>query len=255
MDSNKISKFKKSVWLFFSRFTVFKWQPFIDKVAVVLIFILFLSNQSMAMKIGERLIGSSGGMAALSGDFAEDISNLVVPSSMPFYGAELGLDYTSLTNINRSITKLGVMAPMQGSSPIRLNEAEMKRYIAIGTEPTVTCEFCCGVMTLVREDGSPTCGCAHSIGMRGTVAYLIRNYPSMTNAEISYEIMRQKGMYFPKQMQEKMATQLSSDSVEFTPDIKYLTQNLSAGKLAKIRKQSREAGFVPKENPDMVGGC
>lgn len=151
---------------------------------------------------------------------------------------------------------MSVMAPMQGSNPIQLNPDEMERYITIGTEPLITCEFCCGVKTLVREDGSPTCGCAHSIAMRGMTAYLIRNYPEMTNAEISYEIVRQKGLYFPKQMQKRMASQLAGDAADFTADIKYLLQILKSEELADLQKKAKDSGFEPDTtNLDMVGGC
>ena len=150
---------------------------------------------------------------------------------------------------------MSVLAPQQGSNPIQLTEAEMKRYVDIGTEPYITCEFCCGVKTLVREDGSPTCGCAHSIAMRGTAAYLIKNYPEMSNADIAYELVRQKGMYFPTQMQQRMASSLAGDKSEFKPDIKYLTMNLTESEMTNLQQKAKTSGFVPEENVGMVGGC
>jgi len=119
----------------------------------------------------------------------------------------------------------------------------------------VACEFCCGAKTLVTEEGEPTCGCAHSIAMRGTAGYLIRNYPDLTNAEIAYELMRQKGLYFPKQMQERMAKELAGDAKKFTADIKYLTQNLSQSELSELQKKAKSSGFMPDSKTDMVGGC
>ena len=150
---------------------------------------------------------------------------------------------------------MSVMAPKQGSNPIELTDEQMERYVAIGTEPTVTCEFCCGVTTLVRDDGTPTCGCAHSIAMRGTAAYLLTTYPEMTNEEIAYELMRQKGLYFPTQMQERMASQLAGDVSDFSPDIFYLTMNLSDGELKDLQAKAQNLGFVPGDAPGMVGGC
>ncbi|MDP4007625.1 MAG: hypothetical protein Q8P68_00350 [Candidatus Peregrinibacteria bacterium] len=226
-----------------------------QKSAVALIIILFFSNQAMAISMGNKMLGKHSMGVELSGDFAKDVYALTVPLEIPFYGEELGLDYSGVKAINASISKLAIMAPKQGSHPIELNPEEMKRYIAIGTEPLITCEFCCGVKTLVRKDGTPTCGCAHSIGMRGTAAYLIRNYPEITNAEISYELMRQKSLYFPKQMQERMATELAGDSADFTPDIKYLTKDLTPLELKNLNKKAQESGFVPQDSPDMVGGC
>ncbi|OGJ42629.1 hypothetical protein A3B60_02515 [Candidatus Peregrinibacteria bacterium RIFCSPLOWO2_01_FULL_39_12] len=230
---------------------------FLNTLLIVVVAILFMNNQVLAVKLGEKLMGGqSGKEIELSGEFSRDIAVLVTPTVNPFYGAELGLDFSNVSAINTSIGKLSKMAPMQGSAPIDLNDTELKRYIKIGTEPTVTCEFCCGVITLVREDGSPTCGCAHSIAMRGTAAYLIRNYPEMSDADIAYELMRQKGLYFPKQMQERMAKELAGDISKFTADIRYLTQYLDKKEFADLQKEAKKSGFVPYDkSPDMVGGC
>lgn len=225
-------------------------------LGIVLITVLFLFNQTLITKTGMALMGPQpGDEIELSGDFSSDIAALVTPTSASFYGPELGLDFSNEKAINKSIEKLAVMAPKQGKSPIPLNEEEMKRYIAIGTEPYVACEFCCGATTLVTDEGDPTCGCAHSIAMRGTAAYLIRNYPDLTSAEIAYELMRQKGLYFPKQMQERMAKQLAGNSKDFTADIKYLTQNLSQSELSNLQKTAKSSGFTPDSKTDMVGGC
>lgn len=231
-------------------------QLLLQKIGIVAVFMLLVLNQSLAIRLGQSMIGADSESAVtFSGDFAKDVAALVVPTTLPFYGKELGLDMSSLNAINKSISKLSVMAPKQGSKPIELNEEEMRRYIKIGTEPYVTCEFCCGVKTLVDEDGSPTCGCAHSIAMRGTTAYLIRNYPEMSDAEISYELMRQKGMYFPGQMQERMASSLAGDINEATADIKYLTMHLSEKELSDFKEKANDSGFKPVATPDMVGGC
>ncbi|MCF6276560.1 MAG: hypothetical protein L3J07_01780 [Candidatus Magasanikbacteria bacterium] len=228
-----------------------------QKVAIVVVGFVLIANQALAMQVGSQMIGSHNmdGMI-MTGDFAKDVAILVTPTEMPFYGVELGLDMSSINAINASIKKLSIMAPMQGSNPIELNKEEMERYVKIGTEPYITCEFCCGVKTLVRKDGSPTCGCAHSIAMRGTAAYLIRNYPEMTDAEIAYELMRQKGMYFPSQMQERMANSLSGEVEKFTSDIKYLTMNLSEDELKNLKEKAKNSGFKPDiKSPGMVGGC
>ncbi len=228
-----------------------------QKFAVVFVAVLFITNQAYAMQIGNTMIGHDmNGEIALSGDFAKDIASLVTPAQLPFYGPELGLDMSNLNAINASIAKLSKMAPKQGSNPIELTDEEMKRYVAIGTEPYITCEFCCGVKTLVREDGTPTCGCAHSIAMRGTAAYLIRNYPELTNADISYELMRQKGLYFPSQMQKRMAESLSGEKKDYLPDIKYLTMNLTEEEIKDLSEKAKKSGFVPDTKaPGMVGGC
>lgn len=247
------------IWKRFSlsKLPAFNWTLAFEKFAVVMIAVLFFSNQALSMQIGMDLVGSetNDGQIALSGDFANDVANMVTPTSLPFYGPELGLDFSNINAINTSIKKLAMMAPKQGSNPIELTDEEMERYVKIGTEPLVTCEFCCGVKTLVREDGTPTCGCAHSIAMRGTAAYILRNYPEKTNEEISYELMRQKGLYFPKQMQKRMASLLAGEPADFTADIKYLTQNLTEAELADLKEKAQNSGFEPGDAPGMVGGC
>ncbi|MBI5754876.1 hypothetical protein HZA41_01510, partial [Candidatus Peregrinibacteria bacterium] len=239
------------------KFPKFDSVSFFHFSAGVVILALFFSSQAMALQLGQKMIASDpSSPVELSGDFSRDISALVTPTGIPFYGQELGLDFSSVSAINASIKKLAVMAPKQGSNPLDLNAEEMKRYVSIGTEPTVACEFCCGAKTLVREDGSPTCGCAHSMAMRGTAAYLIRTYPNMTNEKIAYELMRQKGLYFPQQMQKRMAEELSGDVKDFTPDIKYLTQNLNEDEVRDLQRQAKASGFDPaKSSPKMVGGC
>ncbi len=231
-------------------------RPILNLLGIIVVIVLFLFNQTLITKTGMALMGPQpGDEVELSGDFSRDVAALVTPTSASFYGPELGLDFSNVNAINKSIGKLSVMAPKQGSNPIQLTEEEMKRYVAIGTEPYVACEFCCGAKTLVTEEGEPTCGCAHSIAMRGTAGYLIRNYPDLTNAEIAYELMRQKGLYFPKQMQERMAKELAGDAKKFTADIKYLTQNLSQSELSELQKKAKSSGFMPDSKTDMVGGC
>lgn len=222
------------------------------------VFVLLIGNQAIAQQLAEQLLDGpqTGGEVALSGDFSRDVAALVTMTAVPFYGQELGLDLSSVENINASVRALASMEPGRGSAAIELTPAEKKRYIAIGTQPTVTCEFCCGAKTMVRDDGSPTCGCAHMRGMLGTVAYLLKNHPDMSNDEISYEIARQKGLYFPTKLQQRMAEQLSGDATNFSPDIRLLTMNLSAVELAGIQARAKESGFTPPlESPGMVGGC
>jgi hypothetical protein len=223
--------------------------------ALAAILVLLISNQTAAQKIARQLLGPQPGSAvALSGDFSRDVAALVTMTTGPFYGKELGLDLSSLENINASIRLLASMEPGRGANAIALTPEEKKRYIAIGTQPTVTCEFCCGVKTLVREDGSATCGCAHARAMMGTAAYLIRNHPDLSDSDISYELVRQKGLYFPGKMQERAAGQLSGDAANFSPDIRLLLKNLSATELAGLQTKAKESGFTPPKE-SMVGGC
>lgn len=227
------------------------------KFLTALFFLMLFLNQGLMMLVfHQTFMPKSAHGVTLSGDFPHDIAAMVTPQTLPFYGKDLALDFGSIHNINTSIRKMATLAPMQGNNPIDLNDAQLKRYIKIGTEPTVTCQYCCGVMTLVREDGTPTCGCAHSIAMRGTSAFLIKYYPNLTDEEISYELMRQKGLYFPGTMQKKMAEQLAAGPENFTPDIKYLTMKFTEKEITNLQKKALKQGFTPDtESLQMIGGC
>ena len=115
---------------------------------------------------------------------------------------------------------------------IVLTDADLERYISIGSK--IACEYCCSVKTLVREDGTAACGCAHSIMMRGLTAYLIQNHSEFSDEQILNELNAWKATYFPKQT---FSEKLSEMEKAGEPGIKEILDEF------------------PDFLPQMVGGC
>lgn len=162
----------------------------------------------------------------------KEIKASFIPTGIPaIYGQELNISFDAVQD---AIDKVRVFGPTYGEEgkKIILTGADLERYIKIGSQ--TSCQYCCGVKTLVKEDGSAACGCAHSIMMRGLAAYLIRNHPELSDEQILKELNTWKITYFPK-------------------------QTLSA-KLSEMEKAG-EAGIkelleeFPEFLPQMVGGC
>lgn len=119
------------------------------------------------------------------------------PSGIPdVYGQELNI---SFDKVQDAINKVRVFGPTYGKEgkKIILTGANLKRYTSIGSQ--ISCQYCCGVKTLVRKDGKAACGCAHSIMMRGLAAYLLKNHPELSDEQILGELNTWKVTYFPKQ--------------------------------------------------------
>ena len=156
-----------------------------------------------------------------------------IPSGTPdIYGQELDI---SFDEVQEAINKVRVYGPTYGEEEekIILEGDDLERYKKIGE--AIACEYCCGVKTLTKEDGTAACGCAHSIMMRGLAAYLIKNHPDeFNNEQILDELEKWKITYFPKQT-------LSSELAEM--------------------KKAGDTGIAlileefPDFLPQMVGGC
>ena len=154
------------------------------------------------------------------------------PTGVPdVYGDELDI---SFDKVQDAINKVRIFGPTYGQEgkKITLTGSDLERYINIGSQ--TACKYCCGVTTLVREDGEAACGCAHSIMMRGLAAYLIKNHPELSNEQILDELNTWRITYFPKQT-------LSEKLVEME----------KAGEPG-IREILEE---FPDFLPQMVGGC
>lgn len=162
----------------------------------------------------------------------QEIKTSFIPTGIPdVYGEELDI---SFDQVQDAINKVRVFGPTYGEEgkKIILTGADLERYIKIGSQ--TACEYCCGVKTLVREDGEAACGCAHSIMMRGLAAYLIKNHPELSDEQILEELNTWKITYFPKQtLSEK------------------LSEMEEAGE-AGIKELLEE---FPDFLPQMVGGC
>lgn len=185
----------------------------------------------------------------LTGDVMQDAIALTISQGVPdIYGEELGV---SFDQVQQAINVMRQYDPTYGKQKITLAGDDLQRYIDIGLK--ISCEYCCGAKAIIRQDGRAACGCAHSQAMRGLAAYLIQNHGTeYSNDEILRELARWKGMYFPKQMIQKLSQQLQGGN--YTPDTASLVMGL---KLPGYGEGSNEAPLPSdiKNLPSMVGGC
>lgn len=253
MDWKALSKPKKSLGI-------------INLILLVVLTISLVSNQVAINKTSDRLgikssslnkitsvfsgFKSSGsGNVALAGNAIEDAIKLAISQGVPeIYGEELGI---SFDQVQESINVVKQFDPTYGKQKIVLAGDDLQRYIDVGLR--ISCEYCCGAKSIIRADGQGACGCAHSWAMRGLIAYLVQNHGSeYTNDEILREVARWKAMYFPKQMIQKLASQLQG--AEFTPDAASLVLGVDLPDYG----QGGEGAPLPsdiKDLPSMVGGC
>ncbi|MFA4831182.1 MAG: hypothetical protein WC862_02610 [Patescibacteria group bacterium] len=191
---------------------------------------------------------SSGGGSGLSGDLGKDALKLALAQGAPeVYGSELGVDFAQ---VEQAMNIMKEFDPTYGSKKVKLSGDLLKRYIDVGLK--ISCEFCCGVAAIIRQDGEAACGCAHSQAMRGLAAYLLQNHASeYTDDQILRELARWKGSYFPKAMVDKISNQLVSG--EYTPDIAAMLLDM------KVPKYSGDSKSAPLPSdiklPGQVGGC
>ena len=90
------------------------------------------------------------------------------------YGKELGVSFDDVSAANQqkadaTIKKLGIL-----DQQISLSGNDMQRYISVAGK--MSCEYCCGVESIIFSDGKPACGCQHSFAMRGLAKYLRKNH-------------------------------------------------------------------------------
>lgn len=127
----------------------------------------------------------------------------VIPKGIPkIYGKELGISYDDVSSENpqkadSTIKKLGVL-----DQQISLSGKDMERYISVASQ--ISCEYCCGVESIIFKDGKPACSCAHSFAMRGLAKYIIKNHGNeYTGDDILEELGKWKTLFFPSQMTKK----------------------------------------------------
>ncbi len=166
--------------------------------------------------------------ASLSGAGTGDLISKIIPTGTPdVYGNELRVSFDDPIG---SLDILAALDPDYGSNKIAVDEAWKQRYINVGLQ--ISCEYCCGAKSIVFQDGSAACGCAHSQAMRGLAAYMLKNRANeYTDDQILEELSRWKALWFPKQTIEK-AIKLAQESGSTDIDPKLLN-----------------------EIPEMVGGC
>lgn len=244
---------------------------FMEKISyamTALIAILIVFNQ-MQISQASALAGFKGGLTlksasakttlALTGDPLQDAMTIVVPRGAPFYGEVLGVSFEDPI---RSLEIIAQLDPAYGRNKVQLSQEEKARYIRVLTTPTITCEFCCGAKTAVTPDGRPACGCKHVWAMRGLAAYLIKNYPQLSDDEIKKELMHWKGLFFPKQMIQRYVEETQTG--QYTPDIAALLLDVDEKKLKEMKEAVASQGSAQSSNgaaasindlPSMVGGC
>jgi len=162
----------------------------------------------------------------------KQIKASALPSGIPdIYGKELNI---SFEEAQKAIDTVSPFDPTYGTQDkkIVLSGGDFERYKKIGSQ--VACEYCCGVETLVFENGEAACGCAHSQMMRGLAAYLIENHPELTDEQILVELKKWKAVFFPK---ETLTAKIAAMEKAGEPGIKELLQEF------------------PDFLPQMVGGC
>src|SRR3989344_3942564 len=212
----------------------------IGLVAVVSAMILF--NQ-MQISQASALAGFNSGLAGLTfkssssktsvkltGNPSQDAIAIVIPRGTPFYGQALGVSFDDPI---KSLEIIAQLDPTYGKNRVQLTTEEKARYISILTTPSMGCQYCCGADTAVTKDVRPTCGCKHSLAMRGFTVYLIKNYPELSDQEIMREVAKWKGLFFPKQMVAKYIKE--SQTGQFSPDIASLLLDVDDEKLAEMK--------------------
>ena len=232
-----------------------------------LVAVLILFNQ-MQISQASALVGLQSGLTlkasstktplALTGDPTQDAMAVVIPRGTPFYGEALGVSFDDPI---RSLEIIAQLDPSYGRSKVQLSQEEKARYIKIGTIPTMACEFCCGATTLVFKDGRPACGCKHSWAMRGLTAYLLKSYPDLSDEEIMKEVVKWKGLFFPKQMIQRYMQEAQTG--QYTPDIAALLLDVNEEKLNEMKQAvatgsqqgSGDVAASISDLPSMVGGC
>jgi len=190
-----------------------------------------ISNKKTTEKI-EKLTQEVHNLQVLNPYYIfKEIKANAIPSGIPEgYGQELSV---SFDDVQASINILAEYGPTYGKNKIELEGEAKERYIKIGM--SISCEYCCGVDAIVKENGEAACGCAHSQAMRGLTAYLLQNYPDQYSDEkILDELVKWKTTYFPKQTIQKV-----------------LTEKKEAGEKG-IEELLNE---FPEFLPSMVGGC
>ncbi|OGY47349.1 MAG: hypothetical protein A3J65_00350 [Candidatus Buchananbacteria bacterium RIFCSPHIGHO2_02_FULL_45_11b] len=250
MDLKNIPKSKKTLAVInFVLLITLVFSLAINQIVIAKIYDALGIKKGIFKKIAASIIKPGSFSAALTGDVAQDAIKLAISQGIPeIYGEELGV---SFDQVEPAMNIMKQFDPTYGKQKLVLTGDGLKRYIDVGLK--ISCEYCCGAKAIIGADGSGACGCAHSQAMRGLMAYLIQNHGSeYTNDEILRELARWKGMYFPKQMIQKLASQLQG--ADFTPDTAALVLGLNLPDYGQGSKTAPLPADL-KSLPNMVGGC
>lgn len=164
----------------------------------------------------------------------------VIPKGIPaVYGKELGVSFDDINVRNpgkadETIRKLGIL-----DVNLNLQGKKLERYIGIASK--ISCEYCCGVESIIFDNGQPACGCAHSYAMRGLAKYLLEKHEKeYSDEQVLEEMGKWKTLFFPGQMSAKAGV-LKQKGIE----LNYV--NLASNKYRGIEQGLESSG--------MVGGC
>lgn len=226
------------------------------KVLLTLAIVITLANQFiMTGMLWNMFYVPRAQAVELTGNPEVDAQILVFSKGMPhMYGKELGIhaypDPRDTAGIEAAIK---IMRRFDNEKTgINLTGEKLERYNKLGTIPTIACEFCCPVKTLLQKNGNRACGCAHSYAMRGLMKYLIEYHgDKFSDDEILQEAMRWKAIYFPKQMMKRYMMQAKKG--DFTPDIAALLLDAKIDKNANVKTMDISTSI--EALPDMAGGC
>ena len=198
-------------------------------IAVLVLVIVFSFG-----KINSGVTGLATGIGTVS-------ASEIIPTGVPaIYGKSMGVSYDDVSASNPRLADKTI-GKLRQFEDIALTSSQMQRYIQIAG--AISCEYCCGVKSIIFDNGQRACGCAHSYAMRGLAKYLITENPEMTNEEVLSELGKWKVLFFPG-IHEQKAQVLESQGINSTNYIN-LASNLYRG----IEKGQTSSGG------SMVGGC
>lgn len=127
----------------------------------------------------------------------------IIPKGVPaIYGKKLGVSYDDVSSTDQkkadeTIRKLGIL-----DQQITLSGKDLERYIAVASQ--ISCEYCCGVESIIFNNGKAACSCQHSFAMRGLAKYLIKNHKNeFSDDGILEELGKWKTLFFPSQITQK----------------------------------------------------
>jgi hypothetical protein len=213
---------------------------------IVIAALVMALNQLMIFNIGNSISGFSVlGQQVAGGVSLSTINVSVLPKGVPaVYGAELGVRYDDISTANQkkadaTLAKLAALQTGSDSAAPKLTPEQLQRYIKIGRE--ISCEYCCGVDSIITPDGKLACYCQHSAAMRGLLEYMIKKHPEMSDEAMLEELGKWKVLFFPDVHKQKAAV-LQQKGIE----LNYI--NLASNKYRGIEKGATSGG-------SMVGGC
>ncbi len=211
----------------------------VQMVAIVVLAGLLMYSFGKTSNSGTNIISGTGSVIGTVS--ASEIMPTGVPS---VYGEELKIKYDDVSASTPQLADSTIKVLSNIDRSETLTGADLQRYISVlyEKEDGISCEFCCGAKSVIRDDGSAACGCAHSYAMRGLAKYLIKFHgDEFSDEEILEEVAKWKVLFFPG-IHETKAAVLKSEGIELS------FINLGSNKYRGIEKGQQSSG-------GMVGGC